>query len=319
MNRRLLHLIVTKSLGCLLLVAAALKIYGFGTTPVGPIGIFSSPSFQVGLIEFEILLGIWLLSGKAPIGSWIVAIAGFASFAAVSFYLGWIGQASCGCFGKLSVSPWYAFGIDLASVLGFVLARPDLSRIRANFVVGLSHWSLMVVHVLLIAGILLGFLLAYAHYGVGSTGKAIALLRNEAVSVRPTIVDAGSGPSGKSVQIVFDVVNCTDHPIKIIGGTSDCSCHLAGDLPFTLYPGEVRALSARLTYRGPPGLFTRTARLFTDDPVQPFVVVRVVGRILAAEDAAARRRGESSVAVILPSRRSVGNCGSSTPFSCSST
>src|SRR5207244_1575534 len=129
MNRRLLHLVVSKSLGCLLLAAAGLKIYGFGMTPVGAIGIFSSPSFQVGLIEFEILLGLWLLSGKSPIGSWLVAIAGFASFGAVSFYLGWIGQASCGCFGQLSVSPWYAFGIDLVAILALLVGQPDLKQL----------------------------------------------------------------------------------------------------------------------------------------------------------------------------------------------
>src|SRR5881628_1491027 len=101
MNRRLLHLVVSKSLGCLLLAAAGLKIYGLGVTPVGPIGIFSAPAFQVGLIEFEILLGLWLISGLNPVGAWITAILGFTGFAAVSFYLGWIGQASCGCFGQL--------------------------------------------------------------------------------------------------------------------------------------------------------------------------------------------------------------------------
>ncbi len=44
MNRRLLHLIVTKSLGCLLLAAAGLKIYGFGLHPAMGMTVFSAIS-----------------------------------------------------------------------------------------------------------------------------------------------------------------------------------------------------------------------------------------------------------------------------------
>ena len=237
MNRRLLHLVVSKSLGCLLLAAAGLKIYGFGMTPVGAIGIFSSPSFQVGLIEFEILLGLWLLSGKSPIGSWLVAIAGFASFGAVSFYLGWIGQASCGCFGQLSVSPWYAFGIDLVAILALLVGQPDLKQLRREppsilltkvrrLFAGLTGVSLLVA---LFAG--------SAIYWFDSPEAALAYFRGERLSVRPALVDVGEGAPGETRVSAVELVNRTDHEIRIVGGTFDCSCAVTDDLPVTIPPG----------------------------------------------------------------------------------
>jgi hypothetical protein len=58
-------------LGLLLLLAAELKIYGFGVDPVARLGVFSTPAFQFLVIAFEVLLGIWLLSGKQSAGAWI--------------------------------------------------------------------------------------------------------------------------------------------------------------------------------------------------------------------------------------------------------
>ena len=49
-------------------------------------------------------------------------------FAVFNLRAGWIGRASCGCFGQLSVNPWYAFGIDLAILLILILARPQLKQ-----------------------------------------------------------------------------------------------------------------------------------------------------------------------------------------------
>jgi Methylamine utilisation protein MauE len=105
MARRSLHLLVSRCVGLLLLAAAGLKAYGLSADSVARMGIFSTPEFQLAVIEFELFLALWLLSGIRPLGSWMVALTIFIGFAGVSFYQGWIGQSSCGCFGRLSVSP----------------------------------------------------------------------------------------------------------------------------------------------------------------------------------------------------------------------
>src|ERR1022692_2385622 len=113
--------VISRLLGLLLLIAAGLKVYGFGVDPVARMGIFSSPAFQFTVIAFEISLGLWLLSGIQPIGSWVAVLITFFGFAGASFYQGWIGQASCGCLGnKLSVNPWYMFVVDIAAVVTLI-------------------------------------------------------------------------------------------------------------------------------------------------------------------------------------------------------
>ena len=116
--------------GVLLLLAAVLKLSGLSADPVARMGLFSTPEFQLAVIEFEVFLAVWLLSGKAPAASWLVALSAFVYFAVVSLFLGWVGQASCGCFGRLSVSPWYAFGLDLLILAALIWGRPNLLPVR---------------------------------------------------------------------------------------------------------------------------------------------------------------------------------------------
>jgi len=81
------------------------------------------------VIEYELLLGAWLLSGRFRMAAWILAVATFTTFAGVSFYQGWIGEASCGCFGRLpiTVSPWVALGIDSGVLLLLLVAFPSVA------------------------------------------------------------------------------------------------------------------------------------------------------------------------------------------------
>jgi hypothetical protein len=56
-------------LGFVLLGAALLKLNGLSAGPVARMGVFSTPEFQVAVVQFEFFLALWLLSGKHPLGS----------------------------------------------------------------------------------------------------------------------------------------------------------------------------------------------------------------------------------------------------------
>jgi hypothetical protein len=169
-----------------LLTAAGLKAYGFGVDPVARTGIFSAPAFQFFVILFEIGLGIWLLSGQQPLGSWLAVLLTFSAFAAISFYQGWIGQASCGCLGKkVTVNPWIMFSVDLTAITALLICRPNLcglwdERVRIARSVG----SVVGVYLLL-----MGVLAGIAYVGFGSIDSALASLRGERLSVHPGAVD----------------------------------------------------------------------------------------------------------------------------------
>lgn len=55
--------IILKLLGILLLIAACLKGWQLLTEPVANKDIWTNRSFLIFTIEFELALGIWLLSG----------------------------------------------------------------------------------------------------------------------------------------------------------------------------------------------------------------------------------------------------------------
>ncbi|MCY2927556.1 MAG: hypothetical protein NT031_19375, partial [Planctomycetota bacterium] len=117
------------ALGLLLLVAAGLEGYRLVTEPTAEKDVFSYRWVLMGVVEFEILLGIWLLTGVYKRLAWLVTLTCFAVFTGVTLTKGLHGEASCGCFGKVEVNPWYTFVLDVAAVLALAIFRPNLRRV----------------------------------------------------------------------------------------------------------------------------------------------------------------------------------------------
>ncbi|MCY2925132.1 MAG: hypothetical protein NT031_06775, partial [Planctomycetota bacterium] len=107
----------------LLLVAAGLEAHQLATEPTAGTGILSARWFRMGWAEFELFLGVWLLTGVYPMLSWLTAWGCFMVFSGVTLAKALDGQDSCGCFGKVEVNPWYTFTLDVAVVLGMLAFR----------------------------------------------------------------------------------------------------------------------------------------------------------------------------------------------------
>jgi hypothetical protein len=277
--------LVARFIGLLLLTAAVVKVFGLTADPVARMGVFSTPEFHLALIEFEVFLSLWLLSGKRPLGSWMLTVATFSGFATVSFYQGWIGQSSCGCFGRLTVSPWVAFAVDLFVLTVLFLARPHLSTLwedpARTLKTGLLTLSGGVAGMALIGGALMG--LAYATFG--SVPGALAHFRGERVSIAPRLVDVGVGARGESLEVSVTLTNWTDKPIQLFGGTADCSCTVLDDLPLTIPANESRSVSVRVSLSGRAGIFTRRAAFMINDDGFKKLEFGLTGRIVAAAGA----------------------------------
>ncbi|MFO7907698.1 MAG: MauE/DoxX family redox-associated membrane protein [Planctomycetota bacterium] len=123
--------IVRVCLAGVLLLAAGLKGYQLTTEPILGTGLLDSRWFLIALVEFELLFGLWLLANIRPQWTRRASIGCFAVFAAVSLYQALAGAASCGCFGRVAVNPWYTFVMDGAAVLALLRWQPKrgLSRI----------------------------------------------------------------------------------------------------------------------------------------------------------------------------------------------
>jgi hypothetical protein len=123
--------ILLKVLGILLLTGAAMKGWQLLTEPMANKDIWSYRPFLIFVIEFEIALGIWLLSGLFKKAAWLAILACFSMFSIVTLYKGLTGAASCGCFGSVHVNPWITlFAVDIPAVIALVIFRPALSFLR---------------------------------------------------------------------------------------------------------------------------------------------------------------------------------------------
>ena len=111
-----------------LLAAAGLKVHQAMTDSLGAGWILSGRTVLVLEIQFEIVLGLWLLSGLHRRLSWATAVGCFGLFACVSFYKGASGASSCGCFGKITVPPWVTLILDVMILFALVSCRPQLKR-----------------------------------------------------------------------------------------------------------------------------------------------------------------------------------------------
>lgn len=279
MPRKLPYALVSRILGVLLLLAAALKANGLAADPVARMGIFAAPEFQVAVIEFELFLALWLLWGVRPLGSWVVALATFTGFAAISCYQGLVGQTSCGCFGRVTVSPWYAFGLDVLVLVALLVGRPDLKPLWENPRRGLTAALLPAAWGLAGMALVACLLLGAAHFGFGSVPAALAYFRGERVSLEPRVLDLGEGAGGETREVTVTLTNWTDQPIQLFGGTADCSCTVLQDLPVTIPAREFREVAIQVRLSGKPGIFTRKAAFLIN------LEFRLTGQITRIESA----------------------------------
>jgi hypothetical protein len=259
--------------GLVLLAAAVLKLGGLAVGPVAETGRLNNPGAQVLLVQFEIALALWLFSGWRPrVAKW-VAVGVFTLFALLSLSAALAGQPSCGCFGKLVVNPWWTFAFDLL-VAGVLSALPA----PASAAIPIRLWPIL----WLIGGSSLaaGLLVLTAVFWAGSVPQALGRIRGETVVLPDRIVQAEPGRPGEPRTVLVRVANRAAHPVRVIGGTADCSCLTTQDLPATIPPGETVAVRVTIHPGAKPGEWFRVVKLLTDDDTTPSVVVGVSGEVV---------------------------------------
>jgi hypothetical protein len=261
-----MHRIISLAVGLLLLATAALKLYGSNVTPVPGISWLADPAVQRAGVVWEIVLGLLLIHGGYPRVAWLASVATFATFAGISGYLTWIGQARCGCFGFVEASPWQALTLDLVVLVALAVGFPR-SRIVGPASLegsGIAR-SPVAWRIVLGSALLVGIVSGLAAWTYGSPQAALARIRGDTVTISPRFLDVGSGKSGASLEGKIEVRNWTNKPVRIIGGTSDCSCVVTRDLPCTIAPGEVAEIAVELSLRSKQtGAVARKAVLWTD-------------------------------------------------------
>jgi len=116
---------IAMCVGLLLLGAATLKLHQLLTGPYlfGGGGV-DSRGIAIAFTTVEIFLGCMLVTGLCgPQVRW-ATVALFCCFLGVSLVKALSGAQSCGCFGRIPVSPWWAAIVDMAVLSALVWPDP---------------------------------------------------------------------------------------------------------------------------------------------------------------------------------------------------
>ena len=111
-------------LGVVLLLAAGMKVHELSTTPY--IAAFPPRWMMIVFTELEILFAIWLLFVPKNFEkiTWLATACLFSFFSLVTLYKALSGEASCGCFGRVEINPWYTLIFDTTTVGLLLWLRP---------------------------------------------------------------------------------------------------------------------------------------------------------------------------------------------------
>lgn len=253
--------IVAKLLGIFLLVTAGLKIHGLIVDPYGQENFLTTPWMQLLVIEVEVLLGLWLLSGIQQRLALFASLIVFIGFACLSFYLAWQGQEDCGCFGKVKVSPWLTFGLDV------VIVAIALPCILWGVWTQNSRTSLLVSSIIQVAACtvtILGLLVFGLSFFTDDPWAAIARLRGESLQVVPPLTNLGTGVIGEYRKFEIKLINHSDSEITVAGGTTTCACIASSDLPVVIPARGTRTISVSIKYTGSQGAFSHQFALYSN-------------------------------------------------------
>lgn len=102
--------------GLLLLAAAVLKADGLLVEEALHDGLLGNRWLISAAVVGELILAAWLLSGVFARRCHHVTLSIFGLFAMVALAKGVTGQASCGCFGRFEVNPWWTLVLDLGVI-----------------------------------------------------------------------------------------------------------------------------------------------------------------------------------------------------------
>jgi len=258
----------------LLLGAAGLKAHQLVTEPVLGTGFFESRWLLITVVEFELFFGLWLVSGLLPRLTWLAAVGCFSVFASVALFKALSGAASCGCFGRLPVNPWYTASLDGMVLASLLFWRPRVAippggrskrfRLRAGLLC--AAW--------LIAGVAAAFRMGTAETALLSDagqvladGKIVLLCPETWMGKRLPLlpyIDVGDELSRGEWLVVFHRRDCPKCRAAL-----PSYVRLAGE--WSRRPGAPRVAFVEIPQRGEPLSSARSALV-------------VAGRLSAAKE-----------------------------------
>ncbi len=188
--------------GLLLLAAAGLKSL-YSLPKSFP---FSSMWLAMGIVSLETLLGFWLVSGILPGWARVAALGLFGGFAVFNLKQVIAGRVSCACFGPVTLEPWGALTLDIASIVLLVTWKPP-ALILGRF-----------------TGLATAILLALPPCVSGVWASSFSIQGDFPLEVSPRTLSLGTVPQAGQASSSFTIHNRSSAIIHISHVETSCPC-----------------------------------------------------------------------------------------------
>jgi hypothetical protein len=263
-----------RAVGLVLLLAAVLKLHALLGDPLASHSLLASPRAELLVIQLEAVLGLALVGGVARLLVWLASLGFFAVVLGVAAYQGWTGQSHCGCLGRVEVHPWTMAVFDAVVLAGLLLAYPRAGQRQDYSGPG------KLVRRLAVLGLVLVVLLGGMVSATPSPARTLAWLRGQPLLVQPFVSELGEGRPGEWRAFRLQILNFSDQPVRILGGSKNCGVQATESLPVNIPVGGSAELTVLGRFTGEPGRFQQQFVLYTDSRQQPVIFARFAGRVV---------------------------------------
>ena len=298
-----IHEVLCLAFAFMLLFAAGMKVYELLDNR------FLERTGPLLLVTAELVLALCLISGLWRFMAWGMAMITLAAFIGATVPRLLAGDASCGCFGALTVPPAVTLTIDTLLLIGLALFRPErhgawwrmmhTGRLRHRRI-ALSAALAMTLLLAMTVGLVLNPMASaearrvHGHEVVPNETAPAAGSERGGPTVGPGISHHHGDPAPPPSRIDHEVGyvdpgqvrrqrielrNPSDEPIRIRRSHAECRCTHLIEVP-QLIPPRSRA-EVIFDFDAPEQrtLYAKRILLDTDHPDTPEIVVTVRARI----------------------------------------
>jgi hypothetical protein len=174
--------------------------------------------FNVLLVQAELLLALWLISGSHSDLCFATSALFFVGAIAANLRSIWLRKSSCGCFGNIEIPPEATLVLNIAILSAIALAIRSLTVANMTTMLRIGRIGRTVP---LCIGILI--VVAFVQMGrIHFTPKLLSM---------PDKIDLGVIELGTYKEIFIPLKNIAGKEINIWGGKTTCSCATITGLP----------------------------------------------------------------------------------------
>ena len=249
--------------GLVLLFSALSKISD--SAPSDIYLFYSNPSLKYFIAAIELVFGFLLVIRYQLFFVEMASAALFLVFGFVSLVFALNGESSCGCFGRIKVSPWATMIFDFSATLFLMVkvkmfANQNTSKITPFIEITKNP---VVIGFLLFVIFIIGQMV-YLQRGFEST---ILILRGRPISIHPQYTAIGGGNLNEGNTFRVKVSNNSSKIARVIGVSASCGCVFpVEEFPIEINPGDQKEIEIHTKFKGSPGAFLQQYTLYCESP-----------------------------------------------------